>query len=177
MKPKRRFMCVNNGRGDDMSKLYAQLSYEQVVRKYAQTVSSACMMRLQNWADAEDCFQNTFIKLYRKAPEFKDESHLKAWLLRVAINECKNCIRDNRRHLSLEAALEIPAPSAEDDADLSWALMKLAPEYREAVYLYYVERMRVSEIADILGKKQNTVKTLLHRGREKLRKIYGGEGK
>ena len=164
--------------GKSDSKLYAGLSYEQTVRKYAQNVSSACMMRLQNWADAEDCFQNTFIKLYQKSPDFKDENHLKAWLLRVAINECKNLLRDSRRHLSLDAALQIPAPSAEDDADLSWALMKLDPDYREVIYLHYVEQMKVREIADVLGKNPNTVKTLLHRGREKLKAIYsGGDGR
>lgn len=156
------------------SRQYAGLSYEQAVRKYAQNVSSACLMRLQNYADAEDCFQNTFLKLYQKSPEFKNETHLKAWLLRVAINECKNCIRDSRRHLSLDAALNIPAPSAEDDADLSWALMHLDPDMREVLYLYYVERMKVGEIADILEKKPNTVKSVLHRGREKLKTIYGG---
>lgn len=164
--------------GENGSKLYAGLSYEQTVRKYAQNVSSACMMRLQNWADAEDCFQNTFIKLYQKSPDFKDENHLKAWLLRVAINECKNLLRDSRRHLSLDAALQLPAPSAEDDADLSWALMKLDPDYREVIYLHYVEQMKVREIADVLGKNPNTVKTLLHRGREKLKAIYsGGDGR
>ena len=164
--------------GKSDSKLYAGLSYEQTVRKYAQNVSSACMMRLQNWADAEDCFQNTFIKLYQKSPDFKDENHLKAWLLRVAINECKNLLRDSRRHLSLDAALQLPAPSAEDDADLSWALMKLDPDYREVIYLHYVEQMKVREIADVLGKNPNTVKTLLHRGREKLKAIYsGGDGR
>lgn len=175
-------MCIYSEGGNKMGKndsnLYAGLSYEQTVRKYAQNVSSACMMRLQNWADAEDCFQNTFIKLYQKSPDFKDESHLKAWLLRVAINECKNLLRDSRRHLSLDAALQIPAPSAEDDADLSWALMKLDPDYREVIYLYYVEQMKVREIADVLGKNPNTVKTLLHRGREKLKAIYsGGDGR
>lgn len=163
--------------GDRVKKLYAGLSFEQAVTKYAQNVSSACLMRLQNYADAEDCFQNTFLKLYQKSPAFKDEDHLRAWLLRVAINECKNVIRDSRRHLSLDTALHIPAPSAEDDADLSWALMKLEPDYREVIYLFYVERMKVREIADVLGKKQNTVKTLLSRGREKLRQIYGGEGR
>lgn len=159
------------------SKLYAGLSYEQVVKKYAQNISSACLMRLQNWADAEDCFQNTFLKLYQKSPSFRDENHLKAWLLRVAINECKNLIRDSRRHLSLDTALEIPAPSAEDDADLSWALMRLDPDTREVIYLYYVERMKIREIADVLGKNSNTVKTLLHRGRAKLKMIYGGDGR
>lgn len=156
-------------------KTYAGLTYEQVVRKYSQNVTSVCMMRLQNWADAEDCFQNTFVKLYRKAPEFSDESHLKAWLLRVAINECKNYIRDNRRHLPLEPFMDKPAPSNEDESDMSWALMKLEPKYREVIYLFYHEQFKVEEIAQILGKNQNTVKTMLRRGREKLRKIYGGD--
>lgn len=163
--------------GENVNQLYAGLSFEQTVKKYAQNVSSACLMRLQNYADAEDCFQNTFLKLYQKSPSFKDENHLRAWLLRVAINECKNHIRDYRRHLSLDAALTIPAPSSEDDADLSWALMKLETDYREVIYLFYVERMKVREIADVLGKNQNTVKTLLSRGREKLRLIYGGDGR
>ena len=159
------------------SRLYAGLSFEEAVRKYAQNVSSACLMRLQNYADAEDCFQNTFLKLYKSSPEFHSESHLKAWLLRVAINECKNCIRDSRRQLPLDFAVNQPAPSAEDDVDLSWALLQLEGDYREVVYLYYVERMKVKEIAGILGKNPNTIKTLLSRGREKLKRIYGGESR
>ena len=134
-------------------------------------------MRLQNYADAEDCFQNTFLKLYKSSPEFHSENHLKAWLLRVAINECKNCIRDSRRQLPLDFAVDQPAPSAEDDVDLSWALLQLEGDYREVVYLYYVERMKVKEIAGILGKNPNTIKTLLSRGREKLKRIYGGESR
>ncbi len=159
------------------SRLYAGLSFEEAVRKYAQNVSSACLMRLQNYADAEDCFQNTFLKLYKSSPEFHSENHLKAWLLRVAINECKNCIRDSRRQLPLDFAVDQPAPSAEDDVDLSWALLQLEGDYREVVYLYYVERMKVKEIAGILGKNPNTIKTLLSRGREKLKRIYGGESR
>lgn len=156
-------------------KRYADLSYEQVVRKYAQNVTSVCLMRLQNWADAEDCFQNTFVKLYTISPSFKDENHLKAWLLRVAVNECSNYIRDNRRHLSLEPLVDKPAPPSGDMSDASWALMKVEDGYREVLYLYYCERYKVKEIADILGKNPNTVKTLLKRGREKLRLIYGGD--
>ncbi len=45
-------------------KLFAGLTYEQTVNKYAQTVTSVCIMRLKNYSDAEDCFQNTFIKLF-----------------------------------------------------------------------------------------------------------------
>ena len=53
--------------------------------------------------------------------------------------------------------------------------MRVEPKYREVLYLYYYERYRVDEIAGILDGKPNTVKSLLKRGREKLKKIYGGD--
>ena len=154
---------------------YCGLSYEQVVRRFAPAVHSACLMRLGGHADADDCFQNTFLKLCASAPEFRDENHIKAWLLRVAINECKKYLRDHRRLLPLESAAAVTQPPCEDSRDISWALARLEPKYREALYLYYGERYKVDEIAAILGKKPNTVKSLLKRGRDKLRMIYGGD--
>ena len=67
-------------------KRFADLTFEQAVHKYADTVTGVCVMRLQNAADAEDCFQNTFSKLWFKSPDFQSEEHLKAWLIRVAIH-------------------------------------------------------------------------------------------
>ncbi|MGN1202604.1 MAG: RNA polymerase sigma factor [Eubacterium sp.] len=156
-------------------KLFAGLSFEQVVRKYSKTVAGVCVMHLQNWADAEDCFQAVFISLFSKSPEFNDENHLKAWLIRVAINECNNYIRKNRRLVSLNEVKEESVAFNEDTTDISWALMKLEPKYREVLYLHYCERYKVSEIAQILKRNPNTVKTMLKRGREKLRCIYGGD--
>ncbi len=155
---------------------FATLSYEQAVDKYAQTVTSICVMRLNNWADAEDCFQNTFVSLYTKAPEFKDENHLKAWLIRVAINECNSYIRTSRRFVNLDKIESEAISFNEDESDISWALVKLPSPYREVLYLHYCEEYKVHEIAEILSKNENTVKTLLKRGRDKLKKIYGGEG-
>lgn len=162
-------------RGESMSKLFAGLTYEQTLRKYAQTVTGVCVMRLKNMADAEDCFQNTFVKLLTKPTSFRDENHLKAWLIKVAVNECSNYIKKNRRSLSLQALPFEPGYRTDDAYDVSWALMKLKPDYREILYLHYVERYKVREIADILGKNQNTVKVMLKRGRDMLKAIYGGE--
>lgn len=156
--------------------IFGDMDFEAVVRKYADSVLSACIMRLKNEADADDCFQNTFLKLYTDPPEFREEEHIKAWLLRVAINECKNFIRDNRKTVSLDSIPPVAQPNSDDIRDISWALMRVEPEYREALYLYYVEQYKVKEIAEILGKNPNTVKTLLSRGRKKLKKIYGGDG-
>ena len=155
--------------------LFAGLTYEQVVKKYAQTVTGVCIMRLKNYNDAEDCFQNTFIKLFANSPEFSDETHLKAWLIRVAINECSDYLRKNRRQLSLDEAKKVQAEFYEDKYDISWALFKTPSKYREVLYLYYCEQYKVSEIAEILQIKESAVKTRLKRGREKLKIIYGGD--
>ena len=154
---------------------YCGMTFEEAVQKYAPIVHSACVMRLGGAYDADDCFQNTFLKLYTTAPEFNEEEHLKAWLLRVAINECKKFIRDNRRTVSLDTVREVPLPPTDDIRDISWAIMRLEPKYREALYLYYAEGYATDEIARILGKNPNTVRTIMRRGRERLRKIYGGD--
>ncbi len=156
-------------------KLFAGLAYEEVVRKYTQTVAGVCLTRLQIWADTEDCFQNTFFKLYTKSPSFKDENHLKAWLIKVAVNECNNYLKKNRRTISIESVKEQPSYHSEDEMDITWALMKLPPNYRDILYLHYCERYKVKEIAKILGKNPKTVMVMLKRGREMLRKIYGGD--
>ena len=156
-------------------KLFAGLTYEQVVVKYTKTVGSVCLVRLKNYADAEDCFQNVFARLYTKSPDFTDEKHLKAWLIRVAINECKNYIRDNTPLLPLKDVKENSVDFPQDKCDISWALMKLSKKYRDVLYLHYIERYKIDEIAQILGKNENAVKTTLRRGKVKLKQIYGGD--
>ena len=154
---------------------YAGLSYDEVLHKYADVVAGVCVARLQNQADAEDCFQNTFIKLFQKSPDFKDENHLKAWLIRVAINECKDYAAKTRYIISIDALERERVISRDDERDVSWALVRTDQKYREVLYLYYCQRYKVDEIARILRKNPNTVKTLLRRGRKELRRIYGGD--
>ena len=156
-------------------RLFAGLTFEQTVRKYADTVTGVCVMRLQNHADAEDCFQNTFSKLWFKSPEFQSEEHLKAWLIRVAIRECADYMRKNRRVTVASPGKEESEPFCFDRSDMSWALFKTPVKYREVLYLYYCEQYKVKEIAAILHKNENTVKSLLKRGRAILKSIYGGE--
>ncbi|MBQ6153953.1 MAG: sigma-70 family RNA polymerase sigma factor [Ruminococcus sp.] len=156
-------------------KRYAGLNFDEVVQKYAQTVTGVCVMRLKSYHDAEDCFQNTFFKLYRSQLDFQNEKHLKAWLIRVAVNECNDFLRRQNRLAPLEA-LESKTITLNTDAlDASDALLKLEPKYREVLYLHYIERYKTKEIADILDLNPNTVKTNLKRGRDKLRKNLGGD--
>ena len=77
--------------------------------------------------------------------------------------------------ISLDAAAEPAVAFDHESHDMSWALMKTPEKYREVLYLHYCEQYKVDEIAGILKKNPNTVKSLLKRGRELLKSIYGGD--
>ena len=75
----------------------------------------------------------------------------------------------------MESVKDQPSYYSEDEMDITWALMRMEPDYRDILYLHYCERYKVNEIAEILGRNPNTIMVMLKRGREKLKKIYGGE--
>ena len=64
--------------------------YEEVVYQYSDMVTRIAVMNVKNYDDAKDCYQNVFMKLYCYNKKFESEEHLKAWLIRVTINECKD---------------------------------------------------------------------------------------
>ena len=151
-------------------------TFEQIVHKFSDTVTGICVMRLQNIADSEDCYQNVFYKLYYKSPEFESEEHLKAWIIRVTIHECASYMRKNRKQIPNDKINnEYITFDDNDSYDISWALKKAPEKYREVLYLYYYEQYKVRKIAVILDTKENTVKSLLKRGREILKSVYGGD--
>ena len=152
------------------------LEFESTVKRYISMLYRVAFNYLKNKEDREDSVQNVFIRLYHCRKNFKSEEHLKAWLIRVAINECRNYIRQNRRTVPLEEAERQTVTFSETSGDLSWALMKTPKKYRDALYLYYCENYKVAEIAQTLGIRENSVKTLLYQGRKILKSIYGGDG-
>lgn len=160
---------------------FAGLQYEEVLRKYADMVTRVCVMRCGNAWDAKDCFQEVFLKLYICDKEFDTQEHLKAWLLQVAIHQCADFHKQAwKRKVSLEedmASLELVGIQKDDNEESSvfLAVQSLPVKYREVIYLYYYEEYNVKEMAEILNEKENTVKSNLKRGRDKLREILGGK--
>ena len=165
-----------------MDKTYAGMSYEEVVEKYSDYITRMCVVWTQNEEAAKDCFQNTFIKLYKSSKTFNASEHLKAWLLRVARNECndyhrtfwnKNVSigldREKLERVKNDSVNKIQFDS--DTENLVKALRKLSLKYREVLVLYYYQEYSTKEISDILQLSVNTVKSRLQRGREKLAKI------
>lgn len=130
---------------------------------------------LHNMEDAEDILQETLIKFVTTKPVFENEKHRKAWLLTVAANLAKNRIEYNRVRSSEELNEEIAgaAPEEEED-DLSYvweAVKKLPDNQREVIHLFYQEGYKTAEIANILGRKEVTIRSDLKRARDKLKEI------
>ncbi|MGN1338818.1 MAG: RNA polymerase sigma factor, partial [Oscillospiraceae bacterium] len=148
----------------------AELS--RLVEKFSGLVFRVALCHVKNPADADDIMQDAFLALYSSKKSFTDEEHIKAWLIRVTVNKCKNLLRSCGRRLSvpLETAEEVPFLPKERFSLLP-QLMKLKPKYRVVLYMFYYEDYSVGRIAELLGEKQSTVTTRLARGRNKLREL------
>lgn len=142
---------------------------QNAVSKYLDTVLRIAYQNTQNQADAEDVAQEVFIKLM-KQPRFNDEGHMKAWLIRVTVNQCKDLKKSFWHRNTI--AISDDRQAAEEPAQEVWAeIWKLPKDYRNVIYLYYYEGYTVPEIAEILGRNVNTVSSWLTRARKSLKKI------
>ncbi len=153
---------------------------EAAVRTYADMVYRLACLNTNNKETAEDVFQTVFLKLVSHQNSIISEEHLKAWLIRVTINQCKSVATTawNRKRASYEDAMLMEEPEeAEDFSDVYEAVKELPDKYREVIHLFYYEQLAVKDIAAILDTKEATVKTWLSRGRkllgEKLKEEYG----
>lgn len=142
---------------------------ERIVDQYTNMLLRIAYQNLKHSVDAEDVVQEVFMKLI-KQPEFQDEQHLKAWLIRVTINLCKDFNKSAWRR-KIEPLTDIMEPLQEEQQNVLDEVFKLPEHYRNVIYLYYYEDYSVHEIADILHKKENTVRSQLTRAKRKLKYI------
>ncbi len=144
-------------------------NFAQQYDRYSAMLFRLCLLYLKNTADAEDAVQEAFVRLYARAPQFRDEAHERRWLCRVAVNLCKNMLRTRARHPTapLEEAMTAAAPPPEQ-AVLEQVLA-LPEAYRPAVVLHYYEGYSVEETARILQLRPGAVKMRLLRARAALR--------
>lgn len=150
-------------------------SPEAVIRRYSDMVYRLAFARTGNRSDAEDLYQEVFLRYLTRAPAFTSEEHRKAWLLRVAVN-CANRFHAapwRKRTEPLSEALSVPAPEGED----LWEELRRLPERdRTVLHLYYYEDMTTEEIAKLLDRNPATVRSQLLRARAKLKKLLVEEG-
>jgi len=149
----------------------------KAIERYSDTVRRLCMIHLKNYTDTEDIFQTVFLKYFLCSISFESEEHEKAWFIRVTINACKDLVKSffHSHVTSLDELLEKPTEIQENYRDVLEAVLSLPKKFRDVVYLHYYEGYTAPEISQILGKKVNTIYTLLTRSRQMLREKLGGE--
>ena len=150
---------------------------DRAVEAYADMVQRICFYHLKNKADTEDIFQNVFLKYMLSDMEFQDEEHKKAWIIRVAVNACKDFLKSffRQRTVPLDAMNETAVYPLDGEKEVFEAVLTLPGKYKDVIYLHYFEGYSAAEISTILGKKENTIYSLLSRGRGLLREKLGGE--
>lgn len=152
------------------------MSVESAIDRFSTDVFRMAYARTGNKSDAEDITQDTFIKYMKETKAFVDENHVKAWLLRVAINSSKNLVNSawHRKNTSMDAA-DLMSTQIEDQSEVYNAVLKLPEKYRVVVHLYYFEGYSVEEIATMLSAKESTVKSWMRRARMKLKDMLKEE--
>lgn len=143
---------------------------ESIVEKYSSLIFRISYCILCNPYDAEDAVQETFLKYLTKSPEFIDEEHRKAWLIKVSANISKNMLmfRLRRNTVNIEDIESVGI--APDDFETFELIMNLPAKYKIVMTLYYVEGYRSKEIAEIIDINEDAVRKRLQKGRELLKK-------
>ena len=149
---------------------------EYLANTYADAILRLSYTYLKNTHDAQDVCQTVFVRLLAEPRDFESPDHERVYILRMAVNACKDILKSpwRRRTCDLEACMEVPAPEAEDGSVLA-AVNRLPSHYRAVIYLYYYEGYQAAEIGHILGVPTATVHTRLARGRAKLKDLLGGD--
>ena len=160
---------------DALTRQQTNVEAERLLNCYGNSILRLAYSYLHNMNDAEDILQDTFIQYLKTSPVFSNQKHEKAWLFRVAVNLCKNKLAYNRIRETDELEEQLHA-EAREDLSFVWEAVKELPDlYREVIHLYHYEGYSTSQIADILDRKESTIRSNLKRGREKLKSILKEE--
>lgn len=142
---------------------------EEIVRQYADMVYKIAFNYARNKTDADDIFSETFLKFFKKSRNFENEEHRKAYLIRMTINCAKTFFSKNRRNVQLEERLAESYDQTFRANEVLEKVMELPEKYRVVIHLFYYEDYSISQISKVLDLNENTVKTHLMRGKQKLK--------
>ena len=137
--------------------------FNAIADEYIDVVYRVSLSYCKNKSDAEDVVQNTFVKLLKTDTEFVDDEHIRKWLVKVAVNECKNISKSfwYRNITSFDELEKESKYTQSDEKELFEDVMKLPKKYSVVLHLYYYEGYSVKEIAQILEVSESYVQTQL----------------
>jgi len=165
-------------------------AFSQLYDQYYSKIFGYVLRRTASIEIAQDVTSEVFLKTLKNLPQFRWRgTPFSSWLYRIATNEIANYFRRNKHEKfcleELSDPISISNPSAETELfeaetelkrreeflALHENISKLSVKYQEVITLRFFESKQVKEIGEILGKREGTIKSLLHRGLEKLRKL------
>ncbi len=145
----------------------------QLYQLFSAKLFAICCRYASSDDQAKDMFQESFIRIFQKLPDFRFEGSFEGWLKRITVNQCLDAIRKDKSKLfdDLEAneSVEVQFNTAADQLqanDLLLLLSKLPLGYRTVFNLYAIEGFSHQEIADTLGISESTSKTQLFKARK-----------
>jgi RNA polymerase sigma-70 factor (ECF subfamily) len=141
----------------------------QDLERYGDMLLRLAYSYMKNIHDAEDAVQDVFIKLLSNIEIFESEDHKKHWLICVIRNICKNKLKSAWLKKRVELT-DMPYYDEYKDNNVLNKVLKLPLKYREIIHLYYYEGYTTVEISNIVDRKETTVRSLLSRGRNLLKK-------
>ncbi len=144
---------------------------QELIERYQNNLFVAAFQICRNQEDAEDVVQDTFIQYHATQKQYENEEHIRAWLLRVAINKAKNVNLTfwHRKKQPLEEYIETLTFESEESGELFETVLGLPEKYRIVIHLFYYEEYSVQEIAKVLKLSESNVKVRLLRGRQMLK--------
>jgi RNA polymerase sigma-70 factor (ECF subfamily) len=139
-----------------------------ILKKHGNTVLRVAFSYLKNMPEAEDVYQEVFLKLLEETNVFQNEEHQKAWLIRVTMNLCKNRLKSfwKNKILPLDDDIFMEQEYIPNGIDVFNAVMSLKLKYRTVVHLFYYEGYSTSEISKLTGWSEAAVRTSLYRARK-----------
>ena len=161
---------------------------EDLIAEYWRSVYAAAYVVCRDRMDAEDAAQDAFVRYFMQKKEFESKEHVKAWLLRTAVNRAKDLARSffRKNRMPLEdcaggtessGSAEAELIRNEERRQLTSAIMELPESYRIVIHLYYFEDYSCAEAAGVLGLSEANVRKRLSRAREMLKEKLKEEWK
>ena len=156
-----------------------ELCLNTAIEKYGDMIYRIAVNQMKNRTDADDIFQEVFIKWMQHHEQMQNSEHEKAWLIRVTLNQCKSALGStwNKRKAEWSQEVEntmVYEDQIEEGSDLDEVLNTLPERYRSVLHLFYYEELSISEIGNVLQEKESTVRTRLTRARRKLKSMLKG---
>ncbi len=152
-------------------------AFIELMERQKLSMSRVALAILHNDEDAADAVGETVLTAFSQLCTLREPRYFKTWLTRVLIYHCYDLLRVQQRIVPMDAVPEGEAYGADRDEamDVRRSLAQLAENDRLVLTLFYLDGLKIREIAQMLDVKEGTVKTRLMRGRKRFKKIYLGE--